>query len=154
MSLLYDQVTVIRTLKFALMKNLSLLLLMAGLFFATGCKKDSGSERFSLLTSHVWLTDDLLADGVDASGPGQILEKFKGEVKFNEDGSGYFGQYDGTWRFVYDETSLVIESVDLPVPLTTYIDELTKLSLKVSFNYPNQVDPTNPLDIIMTFIPK
>jgi len=136
------------------MKNLLLLLISAALIFASACKKDTQSERFLLLTGNIWKTDSLFAGGIDASGPGQLLEKFKGDIKFNEDGSGYFGQYIGTWRFVYDETSIVLESVDLPVPLTAFIAELKTSSLKMTTSYPNAVEPSNPLAIRMTFKPK
>src|SRR5665648_641327 len=114
------------------MKKTAILLFVTLLLMASACKKETQSERFLLLTAHTWITDSLLAGGIDASGPGQLLEKFKGDIKFNEDGSGFFGQYDGTWRFVYDETSVVLESVDLPAPLTAFIAELTSSSLKMT----------------------
>ncbi len=136
------------------MKNIAvfLIILLAGL--GAACTRETQSQRFLLLTEHIWTTESLLAGGIDASGPGQLLEKFKGDIKFNTDGSGSFGQYTGTWRFVYDETSIVLESPDLPVPLTALIEELTKTSLKMTTSYPNLVDPANPLAIRMTFKPK
>lgn len=136
------------------MKNLLLFLLLALLVTSSACKKDTKSERFSLLTAHTWVSDSLLADGIDASGPGQILEKFKGDIKFNVDGTGYFGQYTGTWRLSNGEANLVIEAAELALPLTTLIELLTETSLKVTFNYPNQLNPSDPLDIRMTFKPK
>jgi hypothetical protein len=136
------------------MKKIALILFIAVTVLAAACKKETVSDRFTLLTSHIWRTDSLLAGGIDASGAGQLLEKFAGDIKFNEDGTGYFGQYTGTWRFVYDETSIVLESPELPVPLTALIMELTATSLKLTTNYPNLVEPSNPLKIRMTFKPK
>ena len=135
------------------MKNTVLLLVFAAcVLFA--CKKDEKSERFLLLTGHVWTSDSLLMDGVDASGPGQPLEKFKGDINFRDDGTGYFGQYTGTWRFTYNETQVVIESDSPQVPLSAFIEELTEISLKMTTIYPNLLDPPNPFDIRMTFKPK
>ena len=140
-------------LKPGIMKNLVLFLLFAGcVLFA--CKKDEKSERFLLLTAHVWTSDSLLMDGADASGPGQMLEKFKGDIDFKTDGTGYFGQYTGTWRFSYNESQVVIESDSLQVPLSALIEELTQTSLKITTSYPNLLNPTSPFDIRMTFKPK
>lgn len=135
------------------MKNLTLLLLFSAcIIFA--CRKDEKSEKFLLLTGHPWVSDSLLMNGVDASGPGQQLEKFKGNIEFREDGTGYFGQYTGTWRFSFNETQLVIDSDSLSVPLAALIDELTGVSLKINTSFPNLIDPQNPFDIRMTFKPK
>jgi len=125
--------------------------MLAGLLFASACNKDTTSDRFDLLTSHAWTSDSLLADGIDASDPGEILEKFKGDVVFNKDGSGTFGQYTGTWQFVDNETNLAISSPELTFTLTTHIAELTKTSLKVTFTYPTLEGTKN---IRMTFKPK
>jgi hypothetical protein len=133
------------------MKNLALLLIISGITFFSACKKETKSEHFLLLTGPVWASDSLLADGIDASKPGQLLAKFAGDIKFREDGSGYFGQYTGKWRFTFSEDELVIDSDSLQVPLTTNIKELTKTSLKLITAYPNSLDPSNPLDIRMTF---
>lgn len=133
------------------MKNIVIWLLLAGLLFAAACNKDKTSESFDLLTSHVWTSDSLLADGIDASDPGELLEKFKGDVVFNVDGTGTFGQYTGTWRFVDNETNIAISSPELTFTLTTHIVELTKNSLKVTFVYPSQPVSKN---IRMTFKPK
>ena len=135
------------------MKNIALFLVFA-ICVLFACKKDEKSERFLLLTGHVWTSDSLLMDGVDASGPGQPLEKFKGDINFRDDGTGYFGQYTGTWRFTYNETQVVIESDSLQVPLSAFIEELTEISLKMTTIYPNLLDPPNPFDIRMTFKPK
>jgi hypothetical protein len=103
------------------------------------------------LTGPVWASDSLLVEGIDASGPGQFLAKFKGDIKFREDGTGYFGQYTGTWRFTFNETEILIYSDSLQIrPLTTNIAELTKISLKMTTSYPT-ANPFNPLDIRMTF---
>jgi hypothetical protein len=132
------------------MKRPLLLLITALAVLALSCNKDKASERFTLLTSHAWTSDSLLADGADASGPGQILEKFKGDVSFNEDGTGTFGQYTGTWAFADDEANLSIDSPDLPFTLTTHIVELKSTSLKVTFTYPG----VTLIDVRMTFRPK
>lgn len=132
------------------MKNIVPWLLITVLVCATSCKEKT-SERFDLLTSHAWTSDSLLADGVDASGQGELLEKFKGDIEFNVDGSGTFGQYTGTWMFVDNQTNLVIESPELAAALTTHIVELTNKSLKVTFVYPTLEGSKN---IRMTFKPK
>ncbi|HUX94284.1 MAG TPA: hypothetical protein VMV47_01015 [Bacteroidales bacterium] len=135
------------------MKNLVLLFILTIFFAIFSCKKDSESERFKLLTDPTWASDSLLANGVDASGPGDILEKFKGTVKFNKDGTGTFGVYEGKWRFVYDETQIVIETDSLPIPLTTKIAELTAASLKITTSYPNLTTGIT-INIRMTFKPE
>lgn len=127
-----------------------MLLLPAVVIMTASCGKEKQSERFELLTAHVWTSDSLLAGGVDASGTGQMLEKFRGDVQFNEDGTGSFGQYAGTWMFADNETSLSIASPDLPFPLTTHIVELKATSLKVTFTYPG----VTPVNVRMTFRPK
>jgi hypothetical protein len=133
------------------MKNILLLLIVAGLTLASSCKKDSQSEPFKFLTGPVWASDSLLANGVDASGPGGMLNNFKGDAKFNEDGTGYFGIYKGTWKFAYNETQIIITADSLTLPLTTKIAELTKISLKVTTGYPNIQNPSSPILIRMTF---
>ncbi|MDO9339097.1 MAG: hypothetical protein Q7T72_01055 [Bacteroidales bacterium] len=134
------------------MKNLALLLIISGCFFISSCKKDSQSEPFKLLTGPVWASDSLLANGLDASlPPDGMLRNFKGEAKFNEDGTGHFGIYTGTWRFAYNETQIVITTDSLPLPLTTKIAELTKISLKITTSYPNLLNPAAPTNIRMTF---
>ena len=132
------------------MKNVVILLIITALTIASACNKDKTSDRFRLLTSHTWTSDSLLANGVDASDPGEMLALFKGDADFNEDGTGTFGQYTGTWMFTDSETNVAITSPDLPFALTTHIVELTSVSLKVTFTYPGVI-PTN---IRMTFKPK
>jgi hypothetical protein len=133
------------------MKNLALLLAFAGCLISFSCKKNTQSEPFKLLTGPVWVSDSLLANGVDASGSGGMLVNFKGNAKFNQDGTGYFGIYTGTWRFAYNETQIVILADSLSFPLTTKIAELTSISLKITTSYPNVLNPATPINIRMTF---
>jgi hypothetical protein len=134
------------------MKNLVLLLIISGCFFISSCNKDSPSEPFKLLTSPIWVSDSLLANGVDASFPPDgMLRNFKGEAKFNKDLTGNFGIYTGTWSFAYNETQLKITTDSLDFPLTTEIAELTKTSLKITTSYPNLLNPAAPTNIRMTF---
>jgi len=104
-----------------------------------------------LLTGPVWASDSLLANGIDASGESGLLKNFKGDAKFNEDGSGYFGIYKGTWRFSYNETQIVITTDSLPLPLTTKIAELTSASLKITTTYSTPLNPTVPVNLRLTF---
>lgn len=135
------------------MKYIIALIITAGLIIFSACTKDEDSEKFKLLTAKTWTSDSLLVNGVDASTPGGLLEDFNGDVKFNEDGTGNFGSYSGTWRFANNETQLIITSQDLPVPLITRILELTQNSLKITTTFP---DPQSNvlLNIRMTFKPK
>jgi hypothetical protein len=133
------------------MKNILLLLIISGCLYLASCNKDSESEKSKLLTGPVWASDSLLANGVDASSPTGMLKNFKGEAKFNADGTGYFGSYVGTWRFAFNETQIVISSDSLPIPVTTVIAELTAASLKVTTSYPNPMNPTIAAKIRMTF---
>jgi len=151
-SLLLD---ILNDLKMTPMKNIALLLLISGTIFITSCNdKDTESDKFNFLTTPTWVTDSLLVNGFDASGPAGLLQDFKGDVKFNEDGSGSFGNYTGTWRFAFNETQLVISTDSLPLPLTSKIVELTQTSLKLTTSYPNPLNPTSFMDIRMTFKPK
>lgn len=136
------------------MKNLALLFIILGISFVTGCKKDEKSERFLLLTGHEWTTESLLANGVDAGGPGGILEEFNGDARFNEDGTGYFGDYTGTWRFSTDETEITIVTVEMPLPITCDIIELTATTFKITTLIDNPVIPGEKINISMTFIAK
>jgi hypothetical protein len=135
------------------MKNLALLLIISGCFYISSCKKDSQSESFKLLTGPVWASDSLLANGVDASfQPDGLLRNFKGEAKFNEDGTGDFGKYTGTWRFNVDETEITIVTDSLVLPIISDIIELTNISLKIKTLVPNQANPNEPpTRIRMTF---
>lgn len=134
------------------MKNLALFLLLGGFLFSISCKEnDSKSENFKLLTGPVWSSDSLLVNGFDAGGPAGILHGFKGNAKFNEDGTGYFGAYTGTWRFALNESEIIITADSLAIPLTTKIALLTSTSLKITTSFPNAVNPATPLLIRMTF---
>jgi hypothetical protein len=133
------------------MKNLIFLWVLiacAGIF---ACSKNEKSDSFSMLTTPVWTTDSLLANGANASGPGGILEKFKGDAKFNEDGTGYFGAYTGEWRFNQDETEITIITDSLALPIICDIVLLNYQSLKITTVVPNPVKPLESLDIRMTF---
>jgi hypothetical protein len=134
------------------MKNITLFLEICGCFWIFSCNKEDYTKKFNLLTGPVWASDSLLVNGVDASGPGGLLEGFKGDVKFNKDYTGNFGSYSGKWRFAANETQLVISSDSLPIPLTAIIAELTESSLKVTTSY--QLPPSTTLNIRMTFKPK
>jgi hypothetical protein len=133
------------------MKNLILFLVISVCLFAFSCTEDTQSEAFKLLTGPVWVSDSLLANGVDASGPDGMLKNFKGEAKFNTDGTGNFGIYTGNWRFAFDETQIVISTDSLPLPLTTKIAELTEVSLKITTTYPNLLNPSAPTYLRLTF---
>jgi hypothetical protein len=133
------------------MKNVALLLVIVCCFQLSSCNDTSYSEKFNLLTGPIWLSDSLLVNGVDGSGPGGLLENFKGTARFNKDYTGTFGSYTGKWKFAYNETQLVISSDSLPIPLTAIINELTQSSLKVSTSY---AIPPVTLNIRMTFKPQ
>jgi hypothetical protein len=130
------------------MKNLALLLVFTGCILFYSCNKASQSEAFKNLTGPVWSSDSLLANGIDAGGLSGLLSNFKGDAKFNEDHTGYFGKYTGSWRFAYNETQIVITTDSLLLPLTAKIAELTKISLKITTTYPV---PGIPINIRMTF---
>jgi hypothetical protein len=133
------------------MKKLSyLLIIFVSLLVLTYCKKET-SERFKLLTAVTWDPDTLLADGIEAGGPGGFLEKFNGDVKFNDDGTGNFGVYEGTWAFTSGETQIKIVTDSLPIPLYCDIEELTALSLKITTTVINPDNFSDFIDIRMTF---
>jgi hypothetical protein len=134
------------------MKNLALLFIISGIIFASSCKKDKKSERFILLTTPVWTTDSLLANGQDASKPGQVLAKFKGDAKFKEDGTGYFGIYKGDWRFNPTETQITIRTDSLVLPIVADIKMLTADSLKITTTVPDKNNPLISIAIRMVFI--
>ena len=130
------------------------IMLLTILIMIVTCKKEKESENVSLLTAHPWMSDSLLADGMDVGAPGGILHGFSGETKFNTDGTGYVGIYDGEWNLSEDETILSISSDSLPAKVFAVISELTETSLKLSTLYPSPTTPGTLLDIRMTFIPK
>ncbi len=138
-------------------KYIPLVVLCFSIILYISCEDELEEEQITkteLLTNHIWLSDSLLAGGVNASGPGEILEKFAGETKFNLDGTGTIGQYIGNWKFNEAETQLIITSDSLPAAVTTFISELTESSLKVATVFPLNNDPKNLIGIKMTFIPK
>jgi len=121
-------------------KNALMIMILAVLIVFTHCKKDDKEDledRFTLLTTTTWVADSLLANGVDASGPGQLLEDFKGEARFNADGTGKFGEYTGTWKLQTGDTEIVIQTDAHPIPITAKIEELTKTSLKIFTGFPD-----------------
>lgn len=132
------------------MKNIALLLIISGCFIVFACNKTDKSERFKLLTGPIWTTDSLLANGFNASGD-PIIGKFKGDAKFKEDGSGYFGIYTGTWRFNQDETEITIVTDSLILPIISNIVELTSSSFKITTVVPDKDNPLQPINIRMTF---
>jgi len=131
-----------------LLKSLVIILIPVLGFLACNKENSQYSERFLMLTGPIWDSDSLLANGVDASGPGELLEDFAGDAKFNTDGTGYFGAYTGTWAFSSSENYLTITSDSLPLPLTTKIEELSQVSLKITTSFPAIPDP---IDIRITF---
>jgi hypothetical protein len=136
------------------MKNILFMMIISGCLIGFACKKESQSERFKLLTGPVWYADSLLSNGVDASGTGGVLQKFKGDAKFKEDGTGYFGKYTGTWQFNPYETKVTIASDSLIFPVVCDIIELNSSSFKVKTVVPNPLNITQYLNIRMTFKPK
>ena len=135
-------------------KLIFLLIASVSIFYACSDDEDVKSDRFRYLTGITWTSDSLLADGQDASGPGELLENFKGDARFYEDGTGYFGSYDGTWAFNDLETQLIINSPDLMAALTVNIEELTATDLKITTQFPSSTDPGTHIQIRMTFVPK
>ncbi len=136
------------------MKNFALFLLITGFIYFVSCEQDKESENFKNLTGVTWRSDSLLVNGFDASGIGGLLADFKGDVKFNEDGTGTFGNYKGSWLLGMNETQLTITSDSLPLPIIANIKELNKTSLKITTTFPNPQNPTTQLNIRMTFKPK
>lgn len=134
-------------------KNI-LIIAVLGIIILFACKKEeSPSERFTLLTSILWTSDSLLANGEDASEPGELLEKFKGDAKFNTDGSGYFGQYTGNWALSSNDELITIDSDSLQIPVTCFIEELTQSDFKIVTSFPVNDEP-QPINIRITFKPK
>ncbi|RLD83282.1 MAG: hypothetical protein DRJ10_03775 [Bacteroidetes bacterium] len=137
-----------------IIQNTLLVLFIIAIFFACKKEDDTLSENFILLTNHTWVNDSLLADGVEASGPGQILDDFIGDTKFNVDGTGYIGTFTGEWGFNENETQITIFSDSLLIPVTTNLVELTTSSLKITTNFPSRTTPGEVIDVRMTFKPK
>jgi hypothetical protein len=133
------------------MKKQLIIGLIALFAFVAACNKTDDDDRFELLTASVWVSDTLFVDGQDASGPGELLEKFKGEARFNRDATGSFGAYTGTWRFADDRSQLIITTDSLPVPLAAIIEELSKNALRITTAYPSLTNPDEDMHIRMTF---
>ncbi len=132
------------------MKKLFSILLISVTVLMFSCKEKE-SERYELLTGTTWEAESLLANGVDATGPGGMLEGFSGVAKFKTDGTGTFGSFEGEWAFNSDETKITINSETLPLPITCSILELTSSTLKLQALVPNPEDLQNPITIEMTF---
>ena len=115
------------------------------------CGKKDDENRFDMLTRPTWASDSLLVNGLAAGGPGQLLYKFKGNAKFNEDGTGTFGLYTGKWWFTANRTQIIINSDSLKLPLTAIIRELTLSSLKITTAVPDTAHIGSMLAIRMTF---
>jgi len=132
------------------MKKLSLLVIPVVFMIFFSCGKDEDTP-FTLLTERTWVSDSLLVNGQNAGNPGQLLENFNGEVNFNKNGTGSFGSYTGTWRFAQNETQIIITTTELPLPLTTEIEVLTRTDLKVNTAFPDPENAGVTLIIRMTF---
>ncbi len=132
-------------------RNLLFFAILALITLAASCNKNDDEDRFEIITGQSWQTDSLLVDGQDASQPGQILHKFKGEARFNRDATGTFGQYSGTWRFTNNRTAVEIKTDSLPIPLLANIAQLNRQSLKITTAYPSPNDPNVDMKIRMTF---
>jgi hypothetical protein len=136
------------------MKKIFFLLTITSVILLSSCK-DKESDRFKFLTEPVWVAVSLMANGVDATGPGGLLEGFVGDAKFNADGTGTFGTYTGTWQFNVTEDKLILATPSLPITITLDILELTSTSLKVKGSVPDTQNLTGPpIEIQMTFRPK
>ena len=139
------------------MKTFENLLLMGLVIFTlslSNCSKNDENDLFKILTTPLWHTDSLLANGLDASQPGQLLAKFKGDAKFKDDGTGTFGIYKGTWWFTENRTQIIIKTDSLALPLTCKIVELTASSFKITTAVPDLIGMTGMINIRMTFKPK
>jgi hypothetical protein len=122
-------------------------------FIAFSCKKEEAkSEQFLLLTGPVWEAVTLLVNGADAGGPGGLLESLDGDAIFNENGTGTFGTYTGTWYF-FDlaETQIMISPDTEPWSLLCTIEELSATTLIIAAIMPNDQNPSEPLDIRIIF---
>lgn len=113
----------------------------------TACNKEEKSERFILLTTPVWSAQSFEASGTDTTGIGILIKQLDGDAKFNEDGTGYFGNFTGQWKFMSDETQIQIDTPSLLAPVITDIILLTDQSLKLLAT----VTILAPIDLIMTF---
>ena len=133
------------------MKKAGLILLIISSLVLAACDRDDDddvSERFLLLTSTVWVSDQLLVDGVDASEG--LLANFRGEAIFEVDGTGSFGQYTGTWEFMENETKLRITPQGFLVIIADIV-RLTADALEIMTGFPNPQDQSETLEVRMIF---
>lgn len=131
-------------------KQIFLFCITAGLLIIA-CSKEETSERFRLLTTPVWASDSILANGAEPSGTWVFIKRFSGEAKFKEDGTGYFGKFKGQWRLNKDETEITIITDSLPLPIITDIVLLTSRDLKIATSVTNPLNLSESADIRMTF---
>jgi hypothetical protein len=135
------------------MKRIALFVTISVCLVFSSCSKEKESERFRLLTTPTWTTEQLLVNGVSADGPGELLEGFKGDAKFYKDGTGFFGTYTGTWSFTSDESQLIITTPGLIIPPVDIV-QITSTRMELTFQFPNLSDPPNPYNIRMVFTVK
>jgi len=133
------------------MKNIIGLSLITAYLMLSGCNKEDESERFKLLTTPVWTSESILANGVEPAGSWIFLKQFGGDAKFNKDGTGSFGSYTGQWRFNEDETEITIITTTVPLPIITEIVVLTSQSLQITTTINNPLNPLESADVSMTF---
>ncbi len=132
-----------------------MMLLAGAVIFACTEKEDEiVLTPYELLTGHVWVSDSLLADGEDASGEGEMLEKFNGPAEFRTDGTGTFGEYTGTWTLSDDNKELTIITQELPMQILALVVELNQTSLKVTTAFPDFANPGETIAIRLTFKPQ
>ncbi len=133
------------------MRNIIGLSLITAYLLLSGCNKDDESERFKLLTTPVWTSESILANGVEPDGSWIFLKQFSGDAKFNKDGTGSFGSYTGEWKFNAAETEITIITTAVSLPIITDIVELTSKSLKITTTVNNPLNPLESADVSMTF---
>ena len=134
------------------MRQLTLMLMILATMGYMACKEEEPVlTPFELLTTRIWASDSLLANGEDASGPGEMLETFKGNAIFNTDGTGVLGNYNATWTLSVDNTEVTIITVDPAMEIITTIRELTKTSLKITTAVADINNPGQFIEIRMTF---
>ena len=133
------------------MKKQAVLFCMITGLLIIACSKEVTSERFRLLTTPVWASDSILANGAEPAGTWVFLKRFSGEAKFNEDFTGYFGKFKGQWRMNQDETEITIITDSLPLPIVTDIILLTSRDLKIDTSVTYPLNHDESADIRMTF---
>lgn len=121
-------------LKQKAMQKFAIFFVFSALVIAFACKKDEQTERFKYLTTPVWEAESLLLNGEDASNH-EVLGKFIGEAKFNKNGTGYLNESAARWRFLNNESQLLIDPDDLQVDIIANINKLDKDSLIISTSF-------------------